>query len=130
MEKIVAARLSYLAQTTGLLHNTQMGGRKQRSAIDTTLLLLHYIQQQKKGRITSTLFMDVKGAFDHVSKPKLLQILHDLQLPKGLQGWVASFLTNRRIQLFFDGQTQPVTPIETGILQGSPVSPILFLIYV
>jgi hypothetical protein len=39
LEKIFANRLSYLANTTELLHNSQMGGRKQRSAIDAALLL-------------------------------------------------------------------------------------------
>ena len=75
LEKIMAARLNYLANLGGLLHETQLGGRKQRSAIDTALLLQHYIQQERnkrKGNVTSVLFLDIKGAFDHVSKPKLL----------------------------------------------------------
>ena len=86
MEKILATRLSYLANLGGLLHETQLSGRKQRSAIDTALLLQHYIQQERnkrKGNVTSVLFLDIKGAFDHVSKPKLLAIMQQLQLPLG-----------------------------------------------
>jgi hypothetical protein len=44
LEKIFATRLGYLANTTGLLHFTQLGGRKQRSAIDAVMLLLNEIQ--------------------------------------------------------------------------------------
>jgi hypothetical protein len=69
LEKVYAIRLAYLANTAGLLHPTQLGGRKQRSATDAVMLLLQYIQQQKntrKNNITSTVFLDIKGAFDAV----------------------------------------------------------------
>jgi retron-type reverse transcriptase len=41
-----------------------------------------------------------------------------------------SFLSNRVLRLSFDGQTEKFSKIDTGIPQGSPISPILFLIYV
>jgi hypothetical protein len=75
LEKMMATRLNYLANTGNLVHDTQMGGRRQRSAIDTSLLLLHYIQHQratskkKKPLVTTTVFLDIKGAFDYVKKP-------------------------------------------------------------
>ena len=97
--------MSYLANLGGLLHETQLGGRKQRSAIDTVLLLQHYIQQERnkrKGNVTSILFLDIKGAFGHVSKPKLLATMQQLQLPLPLIKWVESFLSERSIQLSFD----------------------------
>jgi ribonuclease HI len=87
-------------------------------------------QQVSKKRVTSTLFLDIKGAFDYVSKARLIQTLTDLHLPKPLISWVNYFLTDRSIQLAFDSQTGPATGITTGIPQGSPVSPILFLLYV
>ncbi len=135
LEKIIATRLSYLAHTTELLSHTQVGGRKQRSAIDAALLLLHHVQQQASGKrkkrvITSTLFLDIKGAFDHVSKSRLLQTLTGLGLPSNLLSWVDSFLTERKIQLAFNNRLQPVTKVEVGIPQGSPISPVLFLLYV
>src|SRR5438876_9337037 len=63
-EKIMAIRLAYLAETTNLLYFDQMGGRRKKSAIDTVMTLVHDIQfAQKKKKITSALFIDVKGAF-------------------------------------------------------------------
>jgi len=139
LEKIYATRLSYLANISNkLLHHTQMGGRKQRSVVDTALLLYHYIQSErnkkkKKGRkclITSTVLLDVKGAFDHVKKQRLLRILCNLHLPYYFTKWVKCFLSNRKIQLLFEGQIQKQVDIITGVPQGSPILPVLFLIYV
>lgn len=132
LEKVMAKRLGYLANTTNLLDDSQMGGRQQRSAVDACLLLLDFIEKSKKEKkkIVSTLFLDVKGAFDHVSKNQLLTVCIQLNLPRSLIHWISSFLEDRTLSLQFNGQTQPKTSIETGIPQGSPVSPILFLIYI
>ena len=72
---------------------------------------------------------DIKGAFDHVSKPKLLAIMQQLQLPLSLITWVESFLSEQFIQFSFDGKVQNETSVDIGVPQGSPISPILFLIY-
>ena len=42
---------------------------------------------------------------------------------------VASFLSDRSTTLMFQEYTAPSAPIQTGIPQGSPVSPILYLFY-
>ena len=130
-ERVLAKRLGYLAETTALLHPSQIGGRLKKSAIDAALLLASDVESNKKAnRKTTTLFLDVKGAFDHVSKYQLLSKLKDLRLPASLIAWVSTFLSERTIRLAFDGQTEEFTDIETGIPQGSPISPILFLIYI
>jgi hypothetical protein len=106
-ERILAQRLSYLAETTTLLHPSQIGGRLHKSAVDTALLLTTEIELNKKlNRKTSTLLLDVKGAFDHVAKNQLLAILHKLRLPTSLISWVSSFLSNRFLGLSFNGQTE------------------------
>lgn len=66
-EKILATRLSYLAETGTLLQPTQIGGRKQKSALDACLLVQSKVQEaQKKKHTTALLFVDVKGAFNYV----------------------------------------------------------------
>ena len=132
-EKILAKRLSNLAEipNSDLLYHDQMGGRPRKSAIDSVLSLVHDIQLARhKNRKTSTLFLDVKGAFDHVSVYQLLRICARLGLPRSLIKWIYSFMSNRKILLAFDGQASQSMPIKIGIPQGSPISPILFLIYI
>ena len=136
LEKLYATRLNYLANTTELLHGSQLGGRKQRSAIDAALLLTQYIEEQRQpgkvanNTITTTIFLHIKGGFDYVTKEKLI-VSERLCLPRPLISWVRTFLTNRSVQLAFSGQIQQQpTSLTIGTPQGSLISPILFLIYI
>jgi ribonuclease HI len=74
--------------------------------------------------------MDVKGAFDHVSKGHLIHTLKRMKLPNVLTIWVMHFLSERRLGLAFDGEREHMDSIATGIPQGSPISPILFTLYI
>jgi len=130
-ERILAQRLSFLAETTSLLHNSQIGSRLYKSAIDAALVLQNEVEVNKANKLkTSALFLDIKGAFDHVAKNRLLQVLVQLELPICLILWVKSFVEDRIISLSFNNETEAFQPLNTGIPQGSPISPILFLIYI
>jgi hypothetical protein len=123
--------LTYLAGYTDILNCEQFGSKKQTSALDAAMSLLHDIQLAKsEKKITSVLFIDIKEAFDHVSINYLLRICQKLGLPKNLCFWIKSFMQDRYLQLAFDGELQEKTKVQIGIPQGSPVSPVLFLIYI
>ena len=53
-----------------------------------------------------------------------------LQLSKQVQSWTKSFLEKRKAELVFDEEKQEIQDIKIGISQGSPISLILFLIYI
>ncbi|KAI0991286.1 hypothetical protein K3495_g16901, partial [Podosphaera aphanis] len=68
LERMLAKRLGYLAETTNLLDPSQIGGRLKKSAVDACILLQANVEAEKMARRkTTTLFLDIKGAFDHVS---------------------------------------------------------------
>lgn len=54
----------------------------------------------------------------------------ELNIDDDLIGWTQSFLTDRSVELVIDGYCNPKYKVESGIPQKSPVSPILFLIYI
>ena len=84
----------------------------------------------KKGKTLSTLYIDVKGAFDNVFKQRLLQTMKSMKLDQKTTRWVETFLSERMACLCLDKDSEKMSPTNTGIPQGSPVSPILFLFYV
>ena len=84
-EKIIATRLAYLASTTNIVNFDQMNSRKQISAINAVMSLIHDIQLAKnENKITSVLFINVKEAYDYVSCNQLLKICKNLDLSRSL----------------------------------------------
>jgi hypothetical protein len=82
LEKLMASRLAYMAEEHHLLHKDQIGGRPQRSAIDGALALTHEIDSARNRKeVTSTLFMDVRGAFDNVSRTRLIKTMRHMGIP-------------------------------------------------
>ena len=87
LEKIVANELSRICEKRSLLHPEQIGTKKNRSVVNIITLLIHEVQSRwKKGEKAAVLFINVKGAFDHVSKKKLAERMTNLGLDGDLVG--------------------------------------------
>jgi hypothetical protein len=130
LEKLMATWITTIADAYQLLYLDQIGGHPQRSAIDTALALTHNIEMGKSMKlITSALFLDICGAFNNISTTRLLYTMQQLGYPRPVRTWCSTFLSERRVFLSFNGQTNHQCPVSTGIPQGSLVSPILFLLY-
>ncbi|KAE8215350.1 hypothetical protein CF319_g9021, partial [Tilletia indica] len=133
LEKIVAQGLTFYARKYGWVPPEQFGGMPGCSTDDAALTLIHDVEAgwaKREQRTTSALAFDVKGAFDATHGERLVHLLYRLGCPLHLVRWVQSFLTARLAAIRLDGETFPMTPLNTGIPQGSPVSPILFIIFV
>ncbi|KAK9778919.1 putative Zinc knuckle [Seiridium cardinale] len=132
MNAIIARRLSYLAETHGLLPDSHMGGRKRRSTEHALHQIVDKIYEawgSGKGMVVSLLLLDVSGAFDNVSHCRLLHDLRKRRIDEATVRWVASFLGCRETEINVDGFRSETYRINTGIPQGSPLSPILYLFY-
>ncbi len=130
MEFILARRIAYLAETHNLLPSTHMGGRRLRSCEHGIHYLLERIYQAwNSDKVATLLLLDVSGAYDKVSHPRLLHNLRKRSIDTNIVNWIDSFLSNRTTVLKTSEHATPRTPIATGIPQGSPLSPILYLFY-
>ena len=80
-----------------------MGSRKQISVINVVMLLVHDIQLAKyEKKDTLILFINVKGAYNHVFINQLLKICQNLGLLRLLCNWIKCFINNRHLQLVFN----------------------------
>lgn len=96
VEKLVADLITDFAESQGLLHEGQFGGRRQRSAVDAVACLIGEIERAwGEGKLGACLFMDIKGACDYVVGRKLIGGLRDTGMDGDLIRLVASFLTGR-----------------------------------
>jgi len=50
-------------------------------------------------------------------------------MPLYLTNWITAFNTDWKLVFDFDQNTEQTQPYKCGLPQGSPISPILFLIY-
>ena len=77
----MTTRLAHMVERYHLLDRLQIGGRPKRSAVDAAMYLATLIDEgNKKGKTTSTLCIDVKGAFDNVFKERLLHTMRKMKL--------------------------------------------------
>jgi hypothetical protein len=112
------------------LYKGQFGCREHHSVADVAACLTEEVYQSwAKGKIAGAILMDVKGAFDHVSRTRLTKRLEELEADLQLIRWTDNFMKERKVSLIINGHETAMELTNSGIPQGSPVSPILFAIY-
>ena len=75
-------------------------------------------------------FLDVEKVFDNVWHNGLRYKIYQLDQPTKLCRWLSDFLVGRVIQVKIEGFLSPNVYPKAGVLQGSNLSPSLFLICV
>ena len=139
LESIVETRLYSWAESTNLLlppppppSPKQSRFRKKRLVNDRLFQLTRIVAQQfAKGQTQrlGAIFLDVEKAFDRVWHNGLRFKLLKLNLPPLLTRWNSNFLMDRVVQAYIMCTTSRDVTINHGVPQGSPISPILYLIF-
>jgi len=73
--------------------------------------------------------MDVEGGFDRRDMDLLAGFVTAQGCPNDPVLWICHWATQRRIQFRFNGWISQEYMLSKGILQGSPLSPFLFGVY-
>ena len=127
---VLAKRIQFWAEHEKLLPETHVGGRKGASCEHGIHLLLEKVHSAwRRGKVASLLLLDVSGAFDNVSHDRLLHNLRKRGIHPTMVGWLKSYLKDRTTKIWLGEGTGLEIYTRTGIPQGSPLSPILYLFY-
>ena len=130
LEKAIAKRMQHEIVKHDLVPTIQFGGRSHSSCLDAGLTLLHDIQSaHAAGLKAGMVLFDVKGFFDSVNHNRMIGILSSLGFCSKVVEWAHDFLANRKIHLRFNSITSEEREQPVGVPQGSPLSPVLSIIY-
>ena len=131
LARIAASRLSAVASYVGLLNHNQCGSLPSLSCFNACAALVDIVRtRQRPGRKVSSLFLDIKGGLDYLNADILCGTLHSKGVAHYLVAWIKSFLSGRSCGLLFQGSPMVFSPVSVRTPQGSPLSPLLFVIYV
>ena len=73
--------------------------------------------------------LDISKAFDTVNVHKLINKIHDTNIPQNIQKFTANYLKCRKAYTLYNNSKSRQRLLKTGVPQGGVLSPILFNIY-
>lgn len=129
LEKVVTHLIYRDLNNYALVPTNQYGGRVSSSTLDAGLALLHDIQSAHKAGLEAGLLFGIHGSFDNIDRDRLIQIVRKLGFASEIVDWCRSFIPDRTGRLRFNGGTSDAFELAIGTPQGSPVSPVLSIIY-
>ena len=129
-EAIMTKRLMSWAENTDQLPTEQSGFRKHHSTNDKLFELTQAVcQAQRLSTRVGAVFLDIEKAFDRIWHNGLRYELLQMNAPALLLRWISSFLRDRTVKVRILGHTSREIAINYGVPQGSPINPLLFLLY-
>ncbi|KAL5604161.1 uncharacterized protein BROUX77_004347 [Berkeleyomyces rouxiae] len=130
IERLVARRLAFWALKSRVTAPEHFGALPGRAATDLVECLVHDVKDAWAMKNVCTLAtVDVEGAFDSVQPGRLAVRMREQGWPDPLVRWAATFASGRFARFRLDDHLTEFRSIPHGLPQGSPASPILFLLY-
>ena len=112
----------------------QHGFRREHSTTSALLQLTTDVavgfNQRKPPDRTVCVAVDLSAAFDTVCHNNLLSKINRSQLPPATARWLSCYLRGRQAKTCFRGVTSTSRKVNTGVPQGSKLSPSLFSFYI
>ena len=129
LERIMYNRLQKYLEDQNILYNKQFGFRTGHSTEHAIALLVDQIYEAfEQNEYTLGVVIDLSKAFDHSI---LLRKLELYGITDRNYAWIKSYLSNclQYIQIDENSRTESCV-VKCGVLQGSILGPLLFLLYV
>ena len=132
LERIIASRVSGYMEEKKLFSKSQSGFRRHHMTTEQLLRLSEesYTAFKKRQTVTA-LFLDAEAAFDKCWHNGIkYKLKKNLKLPDRMVRLISSFLSDRTLTVLFEGCSSHEVFLEAGTPQGSPLSPLIYIIYV
>ena len=130
-EWVIEQKLRSYLEDIGFINKYQSGFRQNKSPDDHLFRLSKSVMESfnRREHVVAA-FLDVEKAFDNVWHNGLKYKMFMLDLPTKMTCWLSDFLVGRVIQVNVNGFLSDQISPTAGVLQGSILSPLLFLIYI
>lgn len=124
---VLTERLKKEVEKKGMLSKNQIRFRKGKETMDNIFVLKYLINRQlkKKGGKLIALFVDLKAAFDTVSRKTVVEAMKERGVRKGLVERIEEVLRETRSRVRIGGGRRGILDGERGET-GCPMSPMLF----
>ena len=130
LSAIVVEDMSHMCDKHHLLPDTHFGGRPGKNTSDAMQYLINRVKGAwRQHKVAAVLFLDIEGAFPNAVTDHLLHNLRTRQLPEPYVHFIERMLTNWHTRLRFNGFTSDWVNIDNGIVQGDPLSMLIYLFY-
>ena len=115
----------------GIFSDFQYGFRSSRSTTDLLTVVSDRIARAfNRSGATRAVALDISKAFDRVWHAGLPHKLTSYGISGQVFGLISSFLSKRWLWVVLDGKSSQEYQVNYGVLQGSILSPRLFLLYI
>jgi hypothetical protein len=131
MERIIAADLRDFLTSNNLLCDSQHGFTVGKSTLTNLLETTSDLTYAMDKSVPQTIiYIDFKKAFDSVSHPKLIHKLKSFGVSGDLLLLISDFLSDRSQATHVGHDTSSTRDINSGVIQGSCLGPLLFLTFI
>lgn len=131
VEKYIKEQLVKHLELNSIIHENQSAFREHHSCESAFNLIINkWKEERDNGNMILVVFLDLKRAFETVCRELLIKKMEAYGIKANVLKWFESWLMQRWQATEINGERSDFREITKGIPQGTPLSCVLFLVYI